>query len=102
MRLRSVVTMLTIGGVFVAVIGFLMWPETVPVDTARVARTDLAVTVSGEGETRVRDMYMVSAPIPGRVLRIDGHVGDPVVAGETVIARIEPTDPVFLDARSRS
>ena len=102
MRLRSVVTMLIVVGVFVAVIGFLMWPEAVPVDTARVARTDLAVTVSGEGETRVRDMYMVSAPIPGQVLRIDGHVGDAVVAGETVIARIEPTDPVFLDARSRS
>jgi HlyD family secretion protein len=101
MRLRSVVTMLIIGGIFVAVIGFLLWPEAVPVDTARVARTDLAVTVSGEGETRVRDMYMVSAPIPGRVLRIDSEVGDPVVAGETVVARIEPSDPVFLDARSR-
>ena len=102
MRLRSVVTMLIIGGVAVAIIGFLMWPEAVPVDTATVARTDLAVTVSGEGETRVRDMYMVSAPIMGRVLRIDSHVGDPVIAGETVVARIEPTDPVFLDSRSRS
>lgn len=102
MRLRSVVTMLIIGAVAVAIIGFLMWPEAVPVDTATVARTDLAVTVSGEGETRVRDMYMVSAPVMGRVLRIDSHVGDPVVAGETVVARIEPTDPVFLDARSRS
>lgn len=102
MRLRSVVTMLIIGGVAVAIIGFLMWPEAVPVDTATVARTDLAVTVSREGETRVRDMYMVSAPIMGRVLRIDSHVGDPVIAGETVVARIEPTDPVFLDSRSRS
>ncbi|NQV81067.1 MAG: efflux transporter periplasmic adaptor subunit, partial [Alphaproteobacteria bacterium] len=102
MRIRSIVTAVVAGGLTAAVIGFLMWPEAVPVDTARVARGDLAVTVSGEGVTRVRDMYVVSAPIAGRVLRIEGHVGDSVIAGETILARIEPSDPVFLDARSRS
>jgi len=102
MRIRSVVTTVVILGVAAAIVGFLAWPEPVPVDTGAVTRGDLAVTVSGEGTTRVRDMYMVSAPIPGRVLRISADVGDPVIAGETVVARIEPSDPVFLDARSRT
>ncbi|MDA0367282.1 MAG: HlyD family efflux transporter periplasmic adaptor subunit [Proteobacteria bacterium] len=102
MKIRSIVTAVVAGGLAAGVIGFLMWPEAVPVDTAKVARGDLAVTVSGEGVTRVRDMYVVSAPIAGRVLRIEGHVGDSVIAGETILARIEPSDPVFLDARSRS
>ncbi len=102
MRIRSAVTTVVVAGVAALVVGFLMWPEPVPVDIGAVARAPLAVTVKGEGITRVRDMYMVSAPISGRVLRIESDVGDPVIAGETVIARIEPSDPTFLDARSRT
>jgi len=56
--------------------------------------------VSDEGETRVRDMYVVSAPVPGRMRRIELEVGDPVVADQTLVARIEPSDPSFLDVRS--
>ena len=58
------------------------------------------VSVSDEGETRVRDMYVVSAPVPGRMRRIDLEAGDTVVADKTVIARIEPSDPASLDVRS--
>jgi HlyD family secretion protein len=102
MRIRTVVTTGIVVAVGAVVVGFLMWPAPVPVDFGKVTRGDLAVRVTGEGETRVRDIYMVSAPIPGRVLRIEGRVGDNVAAGETVIARIEPSDPAFLDARSRT
>jgi HlyD family secretion protein len=81
----------------------LLWvfrPSAVAVDLVEVARGPLAVSVSDEGETRVRDMYVVSAPVPGRMRRIDLEAGDSVVADQTVVAQIEPSDPAFLDVRS--
>jgi HlyD family secretion protein len=45
-------------------------------------------------------MYVVSAPVPGRMRRVDLEAGDTVVADRTVIARIEPSDPASLDVRS--
>ena len=70
------------------------------VDLVEVERGPLMVSVSDEGETRVRDMFVVSAPVPGRMRRIDLEAGDQVVADQTVVAQIEPSDPAFLDVRS--
>ena len=72
------------------------------VDIAAVARGPLVVTVDDEGETRVHDVFTVSAPIAGRVQRTPLHVGDVVEAGKTVVARIEPADPALLDPRARA
>jgi HlyD family secretion protein len=82
------------------VLAWLFRPAAVPVDLVTVDRGPLTVSVSDEGETRVRDMYVVSAPVPGRMRRIDLQVGDQVVADQTLVARIEPNDPSFLDVRS--
>jgi HlyD family secretion protein len=79
---------------------WLFWPRAVAVDFVTVARGPLEVSVSDEGETRVKDVYVVSAPVPGLMRRIALEAGDPVVAGETVTARIEPSDPSFLDMRT--
>lgn len=83
-------------------IGALFLPRPVPVDVGTATRGPFTVTVEEEGETRVREVYLVSAPISGRVLRIEGEVGDAVAAGETVLARILPTTPGFLDRRTRA
>jgi len=72
------------------------------VDIATVVRGPLLVTVDDEGETRVHDVFTVSAPIAGRLQRTPLHVGDPVEAGKTVVARIEPVDPALLDPRARA
>lgn len=77
-------------------------PQPVPVDFARVERGPLVVTVDEEGETRVRDVFVLSAPIAGRARRIESEVGDSVVASETVVVEIEPIDPSFLDVRSKA
>ncbi|MFO0453198.1 MAG: efflux transporter periplasmic adaptor subunit, partial [Pseudomonadota bacterium] len=82
------------------VLAWLFRPVAVPVDTAAVERGPLTVSVIDEGQTRVHDVYVVSAPVPGRMRRIDNEVGDAVIADETVVARIEPSDPSFLDVRS--
>ncbi len=80
---------------------YAFMPQPVPVDLGAVARGALSVTVDDEGRTRVKEIYVVSAPTSGRVLRIERHVGDEVVAGETVLATVEPSEPAFLDLRSR-
>ena len=88
----------------VAVAAALAWafaPRALGVDVATLERGTLEVTVEDEGITRIRDVYVVSAPTTGRMLRSDLTVGDPVAAGETVVARFEPSDPTLLDARSR-
>jgi HlyD family secretion protein len=81
-------------------LAWLFRPAAVPVDLVAVGRGPLMVSVSDEGETRVRDMYVVSAPVPGRMRRIELEAGDSVVADRTVVAQIEPSDPAFLDVRS--
>ena len=81
---------------------FAFWPRPMPVDLVSVARGPLQATVVDEGETRIRDIFEISAPIPGRLRRIDNEAGDLVVAGETVVAEIEPIDPDFLDVRSEA
>jgi HlyD family secretion protein len=75
-------------------------PEPVEVDLVQVERGDLQVTVDEDGKTRIREKYVVSAPLNGRILRISLEPGDPVVAGETLLTMIEPRDPELLDARS--
>lgn len=81
---------------------WLMRPAPVPVDFATAEQGPLMVTVSDEGETRVRDLVAVSAPVSGWMQRIDLEVGDRVEAGKTAIARIEPADPAFLDVRANA
>lgn len=83
-------------------LAFAFAPRPVVVDLFTVARGSMVVTVDEEGETRVHDVFGLSAPVAGRVRRIEAHVGDAVVANETVLARIEPVDPSFLDPRSET
>ena len=82
------------------VLAWLLRPQPVLVDLSEVARGPLRVVVSDEGESRVREVFVVSAPVSGFLRRIEIHAGDAVTAHETVVARIEPADPSFLDARS--
>lgn len=79
-----------------------LWPATVAVDVARVARGPLLVTVDEEAETRVRRRFVVSAPVAGRVGRIDLEPGDAVERGRTLLATFFPADPTPLDARTRA
>ena len=78
-----------------------LWPQTLEVDVATVSRGPLVVTVDEEGRTRVRDRFVVSAPVSGRVLRIELEPGDAVKRGD-VVARIRPETPSLLDVRARA
>lgn len=75
-------------------------PAAVEADLAKVVRGEIRETVDQDGRTRLRERYTVSAPLAGRLLRIELDPGDEVDAGETLVASIEPRDPELLDARA--
>ena len=86
----------------VALIALGSRPRPIPVDIAAVVQGTLSVTLDEEGETRVRDRFEISAPVAGRVLRIELEPGDPVLAAESVLATFLPASPVPLDPRQRA
>ncbi len=92
----------TIGAAVVgAGLYFTFQEQPVPVDVAHITSGPMEVTIDADGITRVRNVFEVSAPVSGTALRSPVEVGEFVLAGETVVAIIEPSQPVFLDARSR-
>lgn len=82
-------------------LGYGFWPKPVPMDMAEVSRGPLVVSLQEEGRTRVRDRYVISAPIAGYLRRITLEVGDPVTGGQ-VVATLEPLRSTSLDPRSRA
>ena len=101
-NIKRIVTWSVILGIVVIGLAISFMPRAVMVDLVEVGSGPLTVTLDEEGETRVHDIYTLSAPVTGKVQRIDWHVGDSVVASDTVLARIEPGDPSFLDPRSEA
>jgi HlyD family secretion protein len=87
--------------VVAAIAAVAMWPEAMEVTVVRAGRGPMQVTVDEDGETRVRDRFRVTAPVSGRVQRIEIEPGDTVVAGKTVLSRITPAESPLLDARTR-
>ena len=96
---RAIGALVLIGAVVVA--AWFAWPSPIPVDLATVISGPMEVTVEDEGKTRVRNVYTVSAPLVGRVLRNPRRVGDQVTADETIVAVLQPMAPSLLDVRSR-
>lgn len=86
--------------VLVALLVFAFRPRPVLVDVGQIDRGPLTVAVRDEARTRIRDIYVVSAPVSGRLLRIGNRAGERVEAG-AVIAIIQPGPPVLVDERSR-
>ncbi len=99
---RRLVIWGALGLLLAAALVYAFRPQPVPVDLGLVEQRRLTVSLSEEGEAEVREVYDLSAPVSGRLLRIEAEVGDPVAAGESELARIEPAAPAFLDLRSES
>lgn len=99
-RLRRIILPLVV--LVLVVVGLVMSirPRPAPVDLALVARGPLQVTVDDDGRTRVKERYVVSSPLAGRLARIPYKAGEPVHAGRTLLAVIDPSDPALLDARA--
>jgi HlyD family secretion protein len=86
-----------------AALAALVWaliPRPVSVETAAVTKGKFVATVDEDGKTRVRERYVVAAPLAGRLTRVRLKAGDSVKADD-VVAAIVPSPAPFLDPRSR-
>ena len=85
----------------VGALAYAFWPRATMVDIGKVTRGSMMVTIDEEGKTRVRDAYVVSTPVAGRLMRVEANPGDTVIKNETVVAQMRPTNPSALDIRTR-
>lgn len=84
-------------------VGLLVWafmpsPQMVEVSQVRQGRFERAV--QEDGKTRLRDRYVVSMPLAGRVQRLALRQGDSVKRND-IIATVLPANPTLLDERTR-
>lgn len=67
----------------------MLRPTPVLVEVSKATRGPMRVTVDEDGETRAHDRFVIAAPIPGRMLRVELEEGDSVRENQ-VVAMIEP------------
>ncbi len=90
-----------IAAVAVAIAAWALWPRAVGVDVGSVSAGPMTVRIEEEGKTRIKDVFIVSAPQAGIVLRSPLVAGDAVAKGTTLVALLQPAQPPFLDLRTR-
>lgn len=84
----------------VAGIAWFLMPRPITVETAVVNKGRFVATVDEDGKTRIRERYVVAAPLAGRLTRVRLKAGD-TVAADDVVASIMPPPAPLLDPRSR-
>ena len=87
-----------LGAVLVVIVALALRPSSLRVEQDTVTRGPLRVTIDEDGQTRVRERFLVSAPVTGRLERVPLDVGDAVGPGQ-VVAHVSPAP---LDPRSRA
>lgn len=101
MQARARIGMVVVAVALAGGIAFGFLPRAVEVELAAAERGPMVATIEEEGKTRVRDRYVISAPVSGQARRIVLRVGDAVRAGQTA-AEIEPLRSSALDPRSHA
>ncbi|MGT2467085.1 efflux RND transporter periplasmic adaptor subunit [Mesorhizobium sp.] len=99
-RPTSIAAGLLLVSIAAAGLYWLLLPQPILVETAEVVMTTFQDTIEEDGRTRVRDRYMVSAPLSGRVQRLILKAGDVVHAGQKLATITPPVSPL-LDSRVR-
>lgn len=82
-----------------ALVAWALRPQPVAVELAEVTRGTFEQAIADDGKTRVRDRYVIAAPLAGRVQRIRLEAGDAVKLDQ-VVALLTPVAPAFLDDRT--
>lgn len=101
MKMNRTATISLLAIVVLALLVWGFWPAPIVIESGAVVRAPLSVTVEEEGQTRVKDRFVISAPVAGYLQRITLEVGDGVTQGQT-LALMEPLRPEVLDPRSRA
>lgn len=100
MTMRRTVYILLAILVLAGVLAWSLAPRPVAVQVASVARGPFEQTIDEDGKTRVRERYVVSAPLAGRIARSGFKAGDAVAAGQA-LAILTPLAPALIDARTQ-
>jgi HlyD family secretion protein len=99
MNRRNIIALAVVAAAAAGAAAWALRPAPVAAEVAVVSREPFEQVVSDDGKTRVRDRYVVSTPLAGRLDRIRLHAGDTVEAGQAV-AILAPSAPAFLDERT--
>lgn len=97
-------TLIVIGAGTAVAVALLAWafaPRPLEVEVAQADRGRFETTIAEDGRTRLRERFVVAAPLAGQLARIPWRAGDRVEAG-TVLATLAPLAAPMIDARSRS
>ena len=84
--------------VFLVILGWAFYPKPFDVDVAEIHVGNFERTIEESGKTRLRDRYVISAPVAGKLARLTVREGDVVQAGQ-VVALLWPAPPPLLDER---
>jgi len=85
----------------VAALVYALMPSAMEVETAKAEAGPMMVTIDEEGKTRVKERFVLSAPVSGYMRRAAFDAGDAVRKGQVVV-ELEPLRPEELDPRSRA
>jgi HlyD family secretion protein len=99
MRRTTIAALAAAGCAMALGLAWALAPRPIDVETAVARIGPFLETIDEDGRTRLRDRYVVSAPLAGRVARVPLREGD-AVAADAVVAVIAPMLPTMLDARS--
>jgi len=100
MTRRNRIALLVALAALALLVAWALRPQPVSVEAAQATQGAFEQTVSDDGRTRVRDRFVIAAPLAGHVERIQLEVGDPVKQGQ-IVAELMPTAPAFIDARTQ-
>ena len=96
-RLRYLVAGIAVA----ALIAVAAWPSARLVDGGEAARGLVRETIEAEGRTRLRDRYVIAAPIAAMARRLQFEPGDAIEAGQVLVI-LDPVTTPALDTRSRA
>uniref|UniRef100_UPI0035B1ADAB biotin/lipoyl-binding protein n=1 Tax=Ideonella dechloratans TaxID=36863 RepID=UPI0035B1ADAB len=101
MQRRSWITLSLAAAAAAVLLGWAFRPRPVEVEVAAARLGPFETTVDEDGRTRLRDRFVVAAPLAGRLQRISWREGDSVQAGQ-VLATLQPALSPLLGARDRA
>lgn len=92
---------LVAGAIVAVLVAIAAWPTARLVDSGQAVRGPVRETIEAEGRTRLRDRYVIAAPIAAMARRLQFEPGDTIAAGQ-VLVMLDPVTAPTLDTRSRA
>lgn len=76
------------GGATAIIIALVVWslqPKAIPAEIGKVTKGDFEQTIIEDGMTRIKNRYVVSAPVDGVLPRVEWNEGDSVKKGQHLV-----------------